>query len=100
MTISLVTKLHCCSSVCMCDSWTNHSLRFVPVAGSKIEHVLFAAGTGKNRYRKPWHTRLVSGTSWLVPETGTGNRSMCHRLYAFWLHHLLSLTNMLANRKR
>jgi len=44
MTISLVTKLHCRSSVCMCDSRTNHSSRFVPVAGSKIEHVLFAAG--------------------------------------------------------
>jgi len=26
---------------------------------------------------------LTTGTitSWLVPETGTGNRSMCHRLY-------------------
>jgi len=44
MTISLVTKLHCRSSVCMCDLRTNHSSRFVPVAGSKIEHVLFATG--------------------------------------------------------
>jgi len=35
-------------SVCMCDSRTNHSSRFVPVAGSKIEHVLFATGC---RYR-------------------------------------------------
>jgi len=48
MTISLVTKLHCRSSVCMCDSRTNHSSCFVPVAGSKIEHVLFATGC---RYR-------------------------------------------------
>jgi len=48
MTISLVTKLHCHSSVCMCDSRTNHSSRFVPVAGSKIEDVLFATGC---RYR-------------------------------------------------
>jgi len=44
MTISLVTKLHCRSSVCMCDSRTNHNSRFVPAAGSKIEHALFATG--------------------------------------------------------
>jgi len=55
MTILLVTKLYCSSSVCMCDSRMNHSSRFVPVAGSKIEHVLPATGTGKNWYWKPWH---------------------------------------------
>jgi len=48
MTISLVTKLHYRSSVCLCDSQTNHRSRFVPVYGSKIEHVLFATGC---RYR-------------------------------------------------
>jgi len=39
-------------------------------------YLLPAAGTGKNRYRKPWHMWLVSGTSRLVPETGTRNRSV------------------------
>jgi len=73
MTISLVTKLYCSSSVCVCDSRTNHSSRFVPVADSKIEHVLPATGTGKNRYRTGNHDMwLVSGTSW--QETGTRNR--------------------------
>jgi len=48
MIISLVTKVHCRSSVCMCDSRTNHSSHFVPVAGSKTEHVLLATGC---RYR-------------------------------------------------
>jgi len=43
-------------------------------------YLLPAASTSKNRYRKSWHTRLVSGSSWLVPKTGTGNRSMCHGL--------------------
>jgi len=32
-------------------------------------YLLPATGTGKNRYRKPWHMWLVSGISWLVGPT-------------------------------
>jgi len=73
MIISLVTKLLCHSSVCMCDSQTNHSSCFVPVAGSKIEHVLFATGCRHRSKSVPETMTHVTGFCWyqkLVLETG------------------------------
>jgi len=76
MTISLVTKLHCRSSVCMCDSRTNHSLHFVLVAGSKIERsicyrlpVPVKIGT-VNHDTRDWFLVPVGWYHKLVPETG------------------------------
>jgi len=77
MTIKLVTKLHCSSLVCMCDSRTNHSSRFTLVAGSKIERILYGIG-----YRYQWKSVLktmthvtgfwyqLAGTRDWYPETG------------------------------
>jgi len=42
---------------------------------TKGQNVYVAALQSENRLKGSDVTR---GTSWLVPETGTGNRSMCH----------------------
>jgi len=75
----LQTNKQCCHLL----SLTNHSSAFWPVFGLKLSMFYLAPVSGS---RKIWHQKdmtdwPVSGTSWLVPETGARNWPVCHHYY-------------------